>query len=89
MAQVAKKIFRRFILNIVFCKYKSIRKGSKMRIQSVNNNQNQYKQNFEGYWPKGREFSKPVVKTVKKISNDILTIATGKDTRVFFGEGGC
>lgn len=61
-----------------------------MRIQNVNNNQNQYKQNFEGYYQSVKKV--PLVKTgkkIKQIGHDILTIATGKDTRVIFGEGGC
>lgn len=59
-----------------------------MRIQSVNNNQNQYKQNFEASPAKLIKVKKG---HLKSLINDMFTIGGAKkeDTRVFFGEGGC
>lgn len=59
-----------------------------MKIQSVNNSQNQYKQNFEGLSSKAIKVKKGSLKT---LVNDVFTIGGSKkqDTRVLFGEGGC
>lgn len=61
-----------------------------MRIQSVNNNQNQYKQNFGLTTPEIIVRGKKRV-PLKSLIKDVFTIGGSKkqDPRVLFGEGGC
>lgn len=60
-----------------------------MRIQSVNDSQNQYKQNFGLTSP--AKLVRVKKGSLKTLVNDVFTIGGSKkqDPRVLFGEGGC